>query len=123
MMIGKATACANPHRKTAQQRRRVEPEVACRLRRSSAAPVQVCRNRTQRADPVHVLKGQPGKGGRLPDHRDEPRSQQRMPAEIGEEIGVERNGLGRQYGFGGGQQRGLGLVARFFLGFRDGLGA
>ena len=38
-----------------------------------------------------------------------------MAAKIGEEIGIERNGLRRQHAFGGGEEFCLGLVARLFL--------
>ncbi len=73
------------------------------------------RDGAQRARRIDVLQRDAGERLRLAHDRDETRGEQRMAAEIGEEIRIERDRLRRQHAFGGGKQRGLDLIARLFL--------
>ena len=62
--------------------------------------VEMRGERAQAALRVYVLQGDGGEARRFAHERDETRGEQRMSAEIGEEVRVEGNGARRQYALG-----------------------
>ena len=101
-----------PAEEAAQEGRRREGEV---FSRGDAATVQERRHATQRAGAIDVLQRDAGIGRVFAHDRDEARRQQRMPAEIDEEIGLQRQARRPQHALGGIEQRGFRGVARRLL--------
>ena len=99
---------------TAHQRHGREGQVA---RRSAGdlATLEMGGDRAQRPVLVDVLQRDAGETRRLAHHRHEARRDQRMTAQVGEEVGVERNGLGRQRLLRGGEEDRFRLGAWLFL--------
>ena len=100
--------------KTAQQRRRRERQIA-RRRHELRAALQQGAHGPQAARLIDILQGERSQFVMLAHQRQKARGQQRMTAEIREEIRIEGDGLGRQDALGGLQQFGFRLGARLLL--------
>ena len=87
-----------PAQEAAQEGRRREGEIAG-FGNMREFGVEHVGHRAQRARRIDVLQGDAGQSVMLAHQRDEPRGQQRVTAEVGEEIRVEGNRLRRQHGF------------------------
>ncbi len=96
----------------AHQWRRGEGKV---LRQGRAEIIQTCRHGPQRAVGIDIVQGDHGEALVLPDGPDKTCGKQRVPAQFGEEIGLQRNGLTGENRLGDLQKGGLGVGFRLVL--------